>query len=340
MITLKRILSAWFALFLVISLSGCIQLAKEDAGGNAKQDLLIGIFITQEHLDLFDTESYLNDYLSGKVTKDPVIIDTTNNKYQGRLYAALTERILTDEVTGRPFHIREFVFEDIKGIPFFSARIPEGLNDPGFTSTGSDRAISDGHSALHYGDDEESTSLEGTLYIPAENQDIIHYINPVYQSADGSVYAVSGNGHMIGGISSEGTVYTQTLEENVTTVENGHEKRISLSVKISLSIIIPPEKINLSYMSKDHTMLLWEEYAPGQLPNSLVPEADTEYIIVETIKKDDQGRQKTTRTLVDKNNNNFETFFLRDDGYCVKQWTQLEWLDVNQSDHISEHESL
>ncbi len=338
MMKLKNILAACIALCIVISLTGCIQLALEDAGETGKQDRLIGIFITQEYLDLFDTESYLMDHLSGKGTKDPVIIDTSNNKYQGRLYAVLTERRLTDEITGRPFNIREFVFEDVKGIPFFSARVPEGLDDPGFTSTGSDEAISDGHSALHYGDDEESTSLEGTLYVSA-GEEHTYYINPVYQSADGSVYILSGNGgHMTGGIRSEGAVFSQTLEENITTVENGHEKRINLSVKISLSVMIPPEKIVLSYMSKDHTKILQEEYVPGKLPKSIVPETGTEYIIVETYKQDEQGQQKITRTLIDKNKNNFETFFSRDDGFCVKQWTDLKWR--NEAEETKRSDSI
>ena len=83
--------------------------------------------------------------------------------------------------------------------------------------------------------------MEGTLYVPT-GEDKIYYINPVYQSSDGSVYVLSGNGHMFSGIGGEGAAYSQTLEENITVRDNGHEKHRNIVVKISFSVMIPPEK--------------------------------------------------------------------------------------------------
>ena len=51
-------------LLLLTLMCGC-QLAKEDLSSeNMQRDRLIGVFITLEHLDLFDDERYLEDNLN------------------------------------------------------------------------------------------------------------------------------------------------------------------------------------------------------------------------------------------------------------------------------------
>ena len=47
---------------LALALSGC-QLAKPEADTQKEKDMLVGVFITEEHLDLFDMEAYLQDNL-------------------------------------------------------------------------------------------------------------------------------------------------------------------------------------------------------------------------------------------------------------------------------------
>lgn len=321
----KKILTASIAIIILFSLTGCIQLAREDAGENRGQDRLIGVFITTEYLDLFDTENYLKDNIKGNFSGNNIIIDTKNDRYQGRLYATLTTRTLTDEVTGKSFNTKEYVFDSVKGISYFSASVPATLDEVGFTTTGSDEAINDGHTALHYGDDEERTTLEGTIYLSPGQGKGTYYINPVFQSTDGRVYATSGGGYFVGGVQSEGSLYTQTLEETTTMIENHHKKQISISVKISFSVMFSPEQIVLLHMSEDSVLLSRKEYVPGELPKSDTPETGTEYIIVETYKRDDQGNRTVRRLLYDKKDNTIETFYRRDDGICVKQWTQIEW---------------
>lgn len=53
---------------LMILLAGC-SLAKEDAGNDTK-DTLIGAFITDEYLDLFDLDAYLDGNAS-KLLQNP-----------------------------------------------------------------------------------------------------------------------------------------------------------------------------------------------------------------------------------------------------------------------------
>jgi hypothetical protein len=84
--------------------------------------------------------------------------------------------------------------------------------------------------------------LEGTIYVaPAASH--VYYLNPVYQSADGRVYAMSGSGISCDGNSAEGALLTRTLDSKTTVTENGKGKTYGLSVKISVSVLYPPSRI-------------------------------------------------------------------------------------------------
>lgn len=89
--------------------------------------------------------------------------------------------------------------------------------------------------------------------------------------------------------------------------------------------MFPPERIVVLQMDADSSILMRTEHVPGGLPGMLTPEPATEYIVVETYKKDPEGNDKISRRLYDNSDESLETFFCREDGICVRQWTQLEW---------------
>lgn len=320
----RRILAACIYTVLLLLLTGC-QLAHEDAGENENADRLIGVFITSEYLDLFDMEGYMNDNINKMYGGGEITVDGESSQYQGRLYATLTTKTLTNEETGETIDIKEFVFEGMDGIAYFSATVPATENEEGFITSGSDEAISEGHMDLYYGDEGDKTTLEGAIYLSPDHVGSTLYINPVYQSADGSVYATTGNGFSIGGVQDEGSVYSHTLEETTTVTENGSTKSVSFSIKISIAVMFPPQQIVVLQMDEDNTVLARTEYIPGELPNMLTTESNAQYIIVETHKYDRRRNARISRTLYGKSDETLETFFCREGGVCVKQWTQLKW---------------
>lgn len=308
---------------ILCTLTGC-QLARENAGTNTYEDRLIGIFVTTEYLDLFDFEDYLSDNLSsfkgGEIT-----VDGNTQKYQGRLYATLTTRTLTSEETGETLETEEYVFENIEGIAYYSPTVPATAEHGSYTTSISDEAISDGHRSLNFGDDKNSTTLEGTIYTAPSNKNHTYYFNPVYQSADGSVYATSGDGFMVNNESySEGSVYSQTLDATTTVTENGKIKEDSISIKLSISVMFAPEKIVVLQMDTDSKLLSRTEHEPDTLPEAFTSEVDTAYLIVETYKRDDTGSLKISREIYGRDDESFATFITRADGVCIKQWTQIK----------------
>lgn len=267
----------------------------------------------------------LNDNINKLTDGGEIILDGNNNKYQGRLYATLKTRVLTEENTGNTMNTREFVFDSVDGIAYFAATVPATEDEDSFITSGTDEGISDGHSGYSYGDEEDSITLEGTIYGAIGNADNTFYINPVFQSADGSVYATVGNGYIMNGVQGEGVVYSTTLAETTTDTGNGKSKSRSISIKISLSMMFAPEKISIIQMNQDSTIISQNEYASDEIPETLTMEMDTAYLIVETYKYDFEGNLVVTRSLYDRDKATIDTFYCRDDGICIKKWVQINW---------------
>jgi hypothetical protein len=327
---LRRILSVFAAFGILLSLTGCIRLAQEDGDLN-DQDRFIGFFITYEYLDLFDHEKYFDDMLSSNKPENLWGKALQSEDYQGRLYAVLSTKTLTEEVTGTTFTTKEYVFEGLQGINFFSACVPEGPEGPGYRYASSGEGIADSKVHFNDSDDKESVILEGTLYVSSTAQDrYTYFFNPVYQKADGSVYLISGSGFYIDADQGEGARYTKTCEETISVIENKRKKEIHTSVTITVAAMYSPSEIVLLYMGKDGTLLRKEEYLPGKLPKEIVPPEETEYIIAETYKENAQGESIIERSLFDRKNNTLETFYKREDNLCVKHWTEIRWTLENK----------
>lgn len=305
------------------------------AAENVGQDRLIGILVTTRHLDLFDEQSYMRDtidrlakggaFAGSANTGNATVLNGDTSAYEGRLYAMLTERTLTNTETGATSSHKEYVFEGIDGIPYFSATITSENNGDTYVVSGSDAAISDGNNAISITDVGTSVSLEGIVYVATKARENFYYFNPVFQSSDGRVFATSGQGLQIDGEMGEGATYSQKLDASHTVTENGKVKTDTFSIKISISIMHLPERIVLIQMDNINTILSRNEYMPGQLPKTIVPDKEAAYIVTETHKKGPDGRAIITRKLTGREAKTLESFWAREDGICVKQFTELSW---------------
>ncbi|HHU91095.1 MAG TPA: hypothetical protein GXZ22_08595 [Clostridiaceae bacterium] len=320
---IKKILATFLAVFILFSITGC-QLAIEDKGEIKSKDRLIGVFVTEEHLDLFDMEEFFKDNAHKLFNGSSTNMDYNNKKYQKRLYATLVTQLLTSQ-DGDTFETKEYVFEGVDGISYFAATVPATENEISYITSGSDDAISDGHIGIIESDNEDKITLEGTIYVSAARAGKIHHFNPVYQSPGGSVYALSGNSAMLGGLQDEGSIFSTTLDETTTVTENGKSKSVSNSVKISIATLLPPEKITVLQMDKDSNIISRMEYSPGKLPDTITPADNTEYIIAESHSFNLEGKAAVSRSIYDRKAETLDTFYCRDDGICVKQWTNLDW---------------
>lgn len=308
---IKRMLALWLAVIILFVLPGS-KLARVDAEeyDNNNFDRLIGVLVTNEYLDLFNHEKYLNDNIKSFSDGDSFFIN--DSAFQGRLYATVDAQ--TNTIT----------FEGIEGTLYACAQFPTPEVDNNFASVQSDNTISDGGTSVHVSDDEVRITMEATIYAAPKSPILAIYPNPVYQSADGRIYVISGMGSFMGG-DLIGSQVTQTLDNKVTITENGKSKEASTIIKITLAVMIPPERIVLVEMDEYSSILSRTEYSPGELPDTFTPKSGTEFVIVEAHKKNLEGKPEVSRTLYDKNSKTIETYYGREDGLCIKQWTQIDW---------------
>jgi hypothetical protein len=317
----KMFLAAIFAIIIALAFGGC-RLASE----NAEQGRLIGVLITDESLDLFDTDGYIGDNIGKLSSGGEVVLNGVNEKYQGRLYATKKERVETDS-DGKTVISAEYVFENVKGASLFDATVSAPDSGEGYyISTISDNAVSDVDSDISVGDDEDTLTLKGTMYYSLSSVGTVYYINPVYQSSDGRVYAMDGHaGYMASESDAEDFMYAETLFETSNVKENGKNKKVTASIEISFAAMFEPERIVISQMNDDNDIIVRNEYKPGNTPEELAPKPETAYIIAETHKTDGAGKEVVTREIFTEQDTELYTFYLGNHGICEKTSMALVW---------------
>ena len=303
-------LCALLGLFL-LALPGC-QLALESAG-SPEEARLIGVFITTEHLDLFDHTQV--DHVPIRQGQ----VDFSELFRPGRLYAEWCV---------------EFRFPGVEGIPFFTATSPpvDDVHTEGVITTHGGRGIVGHGSHVAFGDNSVSIEKEGTVYaIPGAQALSTVHINPVYQTTDGRVFLVSGNSFAFHGNATEGRVFSTNLTETTTITENGVETTNSMSVTVNLAAMFPPESIVILQMNADSNVIMRTTFAPDEMPGMFRPEAQTEYVIVEThrIIPPMAYGDIVIRELIARQDHGIPTYMAREDGILEPNWTEIIWPDFS-----------
>ena len=310
----KKIFCIGGILLLMLSLSAC-QLARED-GLTGQGDRLVGVFVTDEYLDLFDFESYLQDN-APKIMHGGEISADDQDKYNGRVYATFKSETLTNE-TGGTTEIWNYEFEELDGIPFFLAEITHPDGDT-YTGSSTDSVINDAHITVG-----NENSLEGTIYMtPIPQRPETLYINPVYQSSNGEVYLTTGNGFSAD-MDSEGEKFSTTLNETHTVTENGEKTEESFTVTVHVAVKYPTESVGVIQMSAGNTPVFREDYAPDALPEEVAVGPDTAYVIVESKILSPNG-ETVIREIFSPGDDHFTSYSAREDGFLESKRVALLW---------------
>ena len=296
--------------------TGVIKVKHEAVQESQDSDRLIGVLITKEYLDLFDSDRYFNDNIN-KILNGREISEFESAKYQGRLYATLVETSLQNE-NGDTIATKEYDFDDVDGIRFFAPFINEESGS--YWSTNIDEGIADCNTHFLSKDDGESVSLKGTIYIASHNSLGNFYFNPVYQSSNGEVYAVSGSGVFLGDGNVPGVSWSQKITENREIASGEANTSSGTDVEVTVCVIDKPINIALLQFDNKNELLAIKEYLPGTMPEHIDALSDTQYIIIESV-----SDQDVSRTLFQKTDETLFSFYCREDGLCIKQSSEIAW---------------
>ena len=256
---------------IALMLPGC-SLLRED-GEPADADRLVGVYITENYIDSFDFEAYVQDNASslsggGEISREDAA------KYTRRIYAEIT-----DGKTSFP----------IEGIAFIAARYEKD----GESCTGSDYGdkLADVHLSINVSDDMETTVLTGKLFADSGAGHMSAYCNPVYQQADGRVYLVPGEG-----VSANMGSMTHSLSESCESAKKG-ERGYGMDITLEVEGRRPSEKLAVLLYSAEGALLSRTEYAPEEMPEEISAEGAA-WAVFEDYTADYSGEPQVIRQLI------------------------------------------
>lgn len=306
----------------MVSFTGC-QLAHEDLAQAETNDRLIGVFISYEHIDLFDIGGYLNDNIGKLANGGEIEIDGANSQYNDRLYATLVDEEVTT-TDGEKYTKYKYVFEGVDGISMFSPSITEPVTGDTYSSSSSDNGISDLKYNVKVGDNEKGIELEGTVYIAAGAMYKAFFTNPVYQSNDGKVYLLSSDGFSSDSID-EGELFTTTMEDSTSITDNKITTTYTASIKLSIATMNPTEKVAIYQMDSKNNIITKNEYLPEKVPEEIVPDKSCEYFIVESQKETCNDEKQVERQLFSKRDDSIYYFKKGDNSVLYKTFSNILW---------------
>lgn len=257
---------------LALMLPGC-SLLRED-GEPADADRLVGVYITENYIDSFDFEAYVQDNASSLSGGSGEISREDAAKYTRRIYAEIT-----DGKTSFP----------IEGIAFIAARYEKD----GESCTGSDYGdkLADVHLSINVSDDMETTVLTGKLFADSGAGHMSAYCNPVYQQADGRVYLVPGEG-----VSANMGSMTHSLSESCESAKKG-ERGYGMDITLEVEGRRPLEKLAVLLYSAEGALLSRTEYAPEEMPEEISAEGAA-WAVFEDYTADYSGEPQVIRQLI------------------------------------------
>lgn len=257
---------------LALMLPGCSLLREE--GEPADADRLVGVYITENYIDSFDFEAYVQDNASSLSGGSGEISREDAAKYTRRIYAEIT-----DGKTSFP----------IEGIAFIAARYEKD----GESYNGSDYGdkLADVHLSINVSDDMETTVLTGKLFADSGAGHMSAYCNPVYQQADGRVYLVPGEG-----VSANMGSMTHSLSESCESAKKG-ERGYGMDITLEVEGRRPSEKLAVLLYSADGALLSRTEYAPEEMPEEIAAEGAA-WAVFEDYTADYSGEPQVIRQLI------------------------------------------
>ena len=301
----KRILI--YILIIAMLLSGC-QLAKEDAEEQQSHDCLIGVFVTKEHLDLFDFEAYFNDYANELIPGGETMIDTTDG-YQQRIYANM-------ENGG-------CAFEGLDGILFASYAFDDGITKGYRNAPGN---MVNGHVSWEETENQVTLTMNGTIYISDKIGYVQYFYNPVRQDSEGRVYLTAGTGLSSNVTEGTGMKNWHDLSDEYTITANGETRSYRADITIGVETIVLPERYTFYYMDENHLELGRDVYAPSDVPQEIYPLADTAYILVEESSRRKDSAERSFRTIYSRGQNEVLDIYIPGaDFVCTKSNTKIVW---------------
>lgn len=315
-----KLLTGLVLLGLLFALAGC-QLAREDVASAAESDKLIGIYITEDTLDLsFGMEGYLNDHVTEIVDGETIDLTGRNLRDYEEKLCGMEESTLVTLADGTQEKQVTYTFPGMEGVCFLLPTYVEEGESGYWKALESDAAVHNEGIDIKVTNTGDEVSVKGTIYIPAGQGEKRYNTDAIYQTPDGEVYLLPSSSYGIQ-TGEEGESIGIGMEESKTVTADRETKTEKRAIQLNIRTVAPVGRLVLLQMDADSRVLDRREFMPGQAPETLTPQADTAYIILESHRRDGS----VDREIFNKKDETLQSYDLREDGYYVLQDTELLW---------------
>ena len=227
---------------------------------------LVGLFITKE-----DISSYIGE--------------------EGLLWASVSD----ENAESGP----EYQFETVNGLRLICFTVSEtGSEGSSIVSN-----VDDGFAAVDFNLSEDGSTVKikaSVSVIPGRDEEAFFY-NPVLRTADGRVFAVPGDFVTVSSeMNPPGASVGQTVRDERKHTEDDVEIVDYTEVNVEITAVREPMKIRLLQFNKAHEIQKSEEFAPGSVPERIVPLAEADYLLLETEEKAPDGSMFIRREIFGK----------------------------------------
>lgn len=313
----KRMFALLLVLVCLIS-SGCsLASGESEAQTQGTEDQLVGMLITMDHFLESTEDAYIEMPLWNAQTSgmaEPIHYISNEGK---RLYAKLAEREY--EADGETYTTQTYEFPEGTGIPYMTFLMLGEEENETYWSYESGPEISGGERKINVTDDETAIEISGTIYVDENAVDLSLYLNPVYQTGSGEVYALGTSPVGFHAVSMSGC--SQSISQQIS-VAIGDVQTSGGSVTLMIEAVKLPEAYVILEMDEDHQLVNQMAYAPDEMPETYAPMADTAYIVVEACSGEEVSR---TVYSPDDDSVRIESFYPADFGICIKGYTTIQW---------------
>ena len=238
-------------------------------------DRLMGVLITKGPMEEFDPLALIEDGEYTEYTDDSRVYGTVSE--DGRIYK----------------------FGDIEGTVLVLHEVDE--NCYGFRLSGG--PVSDINHSVNAFEEGAKHKIEGRVWVSADAEDVILYMNPIYRTSDGRVYVMSGEGVYFEPMG--GCEYTERLSGETTRKENGETCIFSVRVEITVIAAVPDETVTVIQMNENGEKIKSETFLADNMPEEFTTQAGTAFLLVrcsgggsdrwETVQPDDEGIRVTQK---------------------------------------------
>lgn len=307
---LKMIALLLAVLMLLAFGAGAAGILKTEApGAENEAGNLIGVLITTE------------------VLRNPNANNTEDTVFYGSLEEAMAASISNDRVyavlkeSEDPNAPGDYVFEGVNGIPLM---VPVYHSENGKVYNGSvaGEGLSDVKVNFDVGDTGDSVKLEATVYYTESSPFDTLYMNPVYETASGAVFAQQDTGAAC----QAGMKMSTSMKDSYTkTGLDGKTETREIEIRLSIEAADEPKEYTLLQFGADDTLLSKETFTPDAVPEKLAVSAGTEYLVIKTVSTDASGKETVQCETTVRGDETLTVFAPAENGFLAKTDVNITW---------------